>query len=362
MTPDGQNGGVGGVGAGSGQHLSTSSAKQKQNSDCVMRTASDEKPELDDDEGVDKSFVSLVQKVFGGKLQTTYECSNCNHISLHKEHFTDIHLALPNRKGSSVDETKLTMQDLLATYLTPETLKDDNQYHCDHCGNLQDALKTMKVLEGPEYLITTLMRFHYDRAQNRKSKVFTDINYELDLRLPVHNPKDNTDREEKYSLYAVVVHSGYSSDGGHYYTYAREPDRPDQWYIFNDSRVSLTNFQNFKNVSKTFPRDTAYLLFYHREPDQSDQETGDAAEGVEANVIENSSSGRHHGLARSDLKMIVEADNVKFMREKERSASSSSSSTTTMSTNFNHRRGGGSGGSSGGCGGGGFNTPGRFIC
>ena len=43
----------------------------------------------------------------------------------------------------------------------------------------------MKILEGPEYLMTTLMRFHYDRKQNRKTKVFTDINYELELSLPV---------------------------------------------------------------------------------------------------------------------------------------------------------------------------------
>ena len=66
----------------------------------------------------------------------------------------------------------------------------DNKYHCDHCGNLQEAVKTMKILEGPEYLMTTLMRFHYDRKQNRKTKVFTDINYELELSLPVFCEKE----------------------------------------------------------------------------------------------------------------------------------------------------------------------------
>ena len=84
---------------------------------------------------------------------------------------------------------------------------------------------------------------------------------------------------EKYSLYAVVVHSGYSSDGGHYYTYARQPpnltseDNPEAveainkdstWYIFNDSKVSFTSFESFKTISKRFPRDTAYLLFYQK--------------------------------------------------------------------------------------------------
>ena len=37
--------------------------------------------------------------------------------------------------------------------------------------------------------MTTLMRFHYDRKQNRKTKVFTDINYELELTLPVFSGK-----------------------------------------------------------------------------------------------------------------------------------------------------------------------------
>ena len=42
-----------------------------------------------------------------------------------------------------------------------------------------------RILEGPEHLMCTLMRFKYDRAQGRKSKVFTDVDYELRIRLPV---------------------------------------------------------------------------------------------------------------------------------------------------------------------------------
>ena len=93
------------------------------------------------------------------------------------------------------------MQTLLGNYLTPETLQGENKYHCDHCGSLQDALKTMKIFEGPKYLTTTLMRFHYDRTQNRKSKVFTDIQYMLDLTLPVYVNDEPMD--QLYSLYAI---------------------------------------------------------------------------------------------------------------------------------------------------------------
>ena len=46
-------------------------------------------------------------------------------------------------------------------------------------------MKSTRILEGPEHLMCTLMRFKYDRAAGRKSKVFTDVDYELRIRLPV---------------------------------------------------------------------------------------------------------------------------------------------------------------------------------
>ena len=40
----------------------------------------------------------------------------------------------------------------------------------------------------------------------------------------------------KYRLYAVLVHSGYSSNSGHYYCYIRASNGV--WYQMNDSIVS----------------------------------------------------------------------------------------------------------------------------
>ena len=135
-------------------------------------------------------------------------------------------------------------------------------------------MKRTSVTEPPSHLMTTLLRFNYDRAHNRKSKVCRDLKYDLTLRLPVVSATEeasSTEEEAEYRLYAIVVHSGYSSDGGHYYTYAREPgengegeEGGGQWYVFNDSKVSFTTFASFVKLSERFPVDTAYVLFYQR--------------------------------------------------------------------------------------------------
>ena len=82
-------------------------------------------------------------------------------------------------------DKKLTVQTLVDNYLAEEMFDGENQYQCDRCNGLRDAVKSTRILEGPEHLMCTLMRFKYDRAQSRKSKVFTDVDYELRIRLPV---------------------------------------------------------------------------------------------------------------------------------------------------------------------------------
>ena len=159
------------------------------------------------------------------------------------------------------------------------------------------------------------MRFKYDRAANRKSKVFTDVDYQLEISLPL-SKQQQEQQQQVYELYAIVIHSGYSSDGGHYYTYGRDLDdkqeqeeeqeqqQQQDWFIFNDSKVSFSSWEEFCGVSKRFSRDTAYQLFYKKKGLNTDLEV--------------------KRPLRADLKMAVEKDNVKFLREKERQSAKKS--------------------------------------
>lgn len=307
-------------------------------------------------------LISLVQKHLGGKLRTRYQCSKCQNVSEHREIFTELHLAVPDQSGKNNQPNEdLTMQSLVSSYLSEETLEGDNQYHCDTCEGLQDAVKSVHLLEGPHHLLCTLLRFKYDRSLNRKSKVFTNVNYTLTLSLPIQdgtNESSGQVREEQYALYAIVIHSGYSSDGGHYYTYARPPPRSvkeldcDTWYIFNDSKVSFGDFQSFKEVGKQFPRDVAYQLLYKK--------------------MESTDETRPQRIVsrkplRADLKSALDKDNLKFLREKERSSNNTgykssawSSKSPTKKDGEDDEDDGGKNGYNGG-GGKGFQGP-SLVC
>ena len=208
----------------------------------------------------------MVQQTFGGKLQTTYKCLKCKTESSRCEDFTDLPLAFPEKSGTSQKKTKkqnqsggdsqesnktqsaetrevTPLEDLVGYCLKPEKLEGDNKYHCDKCKGLQDGERTMKIVESPEYLILTLLRFAYDAKRKARSKIFTDVQYPKTLYIPVNEEDPNpvqatgtmkrlkisksppqspapgpkgvsSERLDVYSLCAVVVHSGISSDGG----------------------------------------------------------------------------------------------------------------------------------------------------
>ena len=187
-------------------------------------------------------------------METSYTCLTCSATSCTSGWFTDLHLAIPSTTPEAstskspvaappLSTSPLTVPSLLKDYLTPERLDGENQYQCDNCKCKRDAEKKVLLTSAPAHLNITLLRFKYDRATNRRAKVFTGVDYPHTLLLPVG------DAEVSYSLFSVVVHSGYSSDGGHYYTWARNSETG-AWSLLNDSLVTEQSWAQFAQMTR----------------------------------------------------------------------------------------------------------------
>ncbi|NXM14421.1 UBP38 hydrolase, partial [Ploceus nigricollis] len=243
-----------------------------------------------------------------------------------------------------------SVPDLINYFLSPERLTAENKYHCEKCASLQDAEKVAELTEGPHYLILTLLRFSFDPRTMKRKKILDNVSIPVVLKLPILVAPEETEevcRHGKdgavpgsgfmtvvYDLCSVVVHSGISSESGHYYCYSRECtdtvphgqprdgvpkpasdkqlDFEIQWYLFNDTRVSFSSFESVSNVTSFFPKDTAYVLFYRQRPDRQSCLLHEAL----------AEAGRLHGepSLHKDLMEAISKDNILFLQEQEKEA------------------------------------------
>ncbi|XP_011164053.1 ubiquitin carboxyl-terminal hydrolase 35 [Solenopsis invicta] len=200
------------------------------------------------------TYTSLVHKVLGGECQITYQCAQCDTSSRNTDKFRDLQLCFPEEIQ---ENQEVSVQDLINYYLTPEKLTGENKYRCDKCMKLCDAQRIITILQAPAHLILTLKHFRYDFDTRLRTKLRHKVVYNETIQLPVSAIPYLV--AETYHLYAAVVHSGYSMDYGHYFTYAC--DSKQNWYKFNDSLVTQTTFEDFKSMK---PPDTPYILFYEK--------------------------------------------------------------------------------------------------
>uniref|UniRef100_A0A8B9NUH8 Ubiquitin carboxyl-terminal hydrolase n=1 Tax=Apteryx owenii TaxID=8824 RepID=A0A8B9NUH8_APTOW len=224
-----------------------------------------------------------------------------------------------------------SVPDLINYFLSPERLTAENKYHCEKCASLQDAEKVSELTEGPHYLILTLLRFSFDPRTMKRKKILDNVSIPLVLKLAAPG---SSFVSVMYDLCSVVVHSGISSESGHYYCYSRECsdtithgqprdgvqkpasdkqlDFEIQWYLFNDTRVSFSSFESVSNVTSFFPKDTAYVLFYRQRPGRQSCPVHEA--GAEAS--------RPHGepSLNKDLMEAISKDNILYLQEQEKEA------------------------------------------
>ncbi|KAF1662208.1 Ubiquitin carboxyl-terminal hydrolase 42, partial [Aptenodytes patagonicus] len=184
---------------------------------------------------------TIVHQIFGGFLRSRVTCLSCKAISDTYEAFLDIPLDI--KAASSVTGA-------LEDFVKPEQLDGENGYKCSKCEQLATASKRLTIHCSSNVLTVCLKRF--DAFSGRKiSKVVQYPEY-LDLGAYMSQAAGEP---LLYSLYAFLVHEGFSCQAGHYYCFVKASDGC--WYKMNDASVGLCDI-------KTVLCQRAYLLFYAR--------------------------------------------------------------------------------------------------
>ncbi|XP_033921214.1 ubiquitin carboxyl-terminal hydrolase 42 [Melopsittacus undulatus] len=200
---------------------------------------------------ISSQATTLIYQIFGGYLRSRVKCLNCKAVSDTYEPFLDITLDI---------KTVTSITKALEQFVKPEQLDGENSYKCSKCKNMVPASKRYTIHRSSKVLTISLKRF----ANFTGGKINKDVKYPeyLDLRAYM---SQSMGEPLIYALYAVLVHSGFNCNAGHYICFIKAGNG--FWYRMNDAIVERSDI-------KTVLNQQAYLLFYIRRYDLTLGERG----------------------------------------------------------------------------------------
>eukprot|EP00794_Sanderia_malayensis_P000142 gene142-754_t len=244
----------------------------------------------------------IIDQIFTGGLQSKLTCFGCQGISTTIDPFWDISLDLGSigytmsavksntsqtQRGSIVvnstpedsssQDTNLSSQslseepvpqsllDCLEGFTRPEKLGSEAKIRCSHCHSYQESTKQLTMRKLPIVVCFHLKRFEHSK-KSKKISTFIPFPEELDMTpfmastsLENHRYKNHKEShiclDNKYSLFAVVIHTG-TLEVGHYMCYIRQ--QKNEWFKCDDAWLTKASINEVLNSE-------GYLLFYHKQ-------------------------------------------------------------------------------------------------
>jgi len=202
-----------------------------------------------------KWYDSVVDDIFGGMLQSTVICGECEHASYCFDPFLDLSLQIAGRTGGC------SVTDCLSAFTEVEILKKTDGYRCERCKRVVKATKQLQIYRLPKVLIVHLKRFSSSSGLGRFSS-FSKNNNSVRITsrglnfTPYCNPVGAKEADSlTFDLIGVSNHSG--GLGGGHYTAVTWNFKDKKWYNYNDSHATGTREPEGSSQS-------AYVLFYRR--------------------------------------------------------------------------------------------------
>ncbi|KAK4874677.1 hypothetical protein RN001_014037 [Aquatica leii] len=188
----------------------------------------------------------------------------------------------------------LTLEECLRHYTKAETLTLDDAWRCPQCQQYLPVIKTLDVWSLPDILVVHFKRFRQQTLKGRHStKLTTMVDFPVfgfDMSPHLANRKHSNGhndilennvilggvgwspwkRQRKqsqvsdntYDLYGVCYHHGTDLETGHYTAACRNP-YDNQWYLFDDTKVTNLS-QQTSDISSLLVNNSAYILFYQK--------------------------------------------------------------------------------------------------
>lgn len=195
---------------------------------------------LDSKQEYENKFAASMNLIFGSYIKTEITCLKCKNKSFTYNQMMDFML--------DITQNVKTLDSALYNFIQPEILP--NEYSC-HCSkNKVNAKIKNSISQLPEVITFQLKRFSFQNDQS--VKIHSSVSYPEILNL---SPFLETPIEEptRYLLTGVIVHSGCSTNTGHYYAYVK--DSTGTWFLLDDSRIIEVSLGEVLNQK-------AYILFY----------------------------------------------------------------------------------------------------
>jgi len=199
----------------------------------------------------ERAETSFVWKVFGGKLRSQVNCKTCSRNSEVFDPFLDLSLECARAKS---------VYGAFKLFTHIEVLDGNNKYKCEGKSSnarphMTKASKQFTVFSAPNVLALQLKRFAYVPFGRGKLNHFVEYPLELDITPYISDERPNSRNGAVYDLFGVLVHSGSSSNSGHYFAYVKTATG--MWYEMDDDSVNPVS-------EKAVLKQKAYLLFYAR--------------------------------------------------------------------------------------------------
>ena len=188
---------------------------------------------------------SIISNLFYGTSENLTKCEVCKKIIYNFQKFEFLTFGVFKYNGR-----EFNLYNGFEDYCKPSKLTGDNQYYCNNCKKLCDALISTKIFFPPENLLINI-----DYGKN-KMYMPSSIKYDHEIDITKYLSW-NYGRNVKYRIICVCSHYGDSGSFGHYIAYCKDK-RYSKWYQFNDSIISECDANQIRYGG------TPYLLLYER--------------------------------------------------------------------------------------------------